>query len=135
MSLENSRQGLSIKNRLGSLMGIEIGGSNESVLLSVDAEDDPVILHRREDLTAYPFIHRNTMLRVRRAVGRVIFTGSEEARLCPRHYHGGSRLAGEVERDDKLIKSGSARFEQFLAVSFDRSCRLRVRSRDPRDSP
>jgi len=103
------------------------------VLFTVDAKDDAMSLHRPEDLAADPLVHGDAVFGVRRAVGRVVFAGSEETRLRAGLDHCRRRLSGEVKGDDELVKGVRSRLDELFPIRLDRPCRFRVRSGDTRD--
>jgi hypothetical protein len=101
--------------------------------LAVDAKNDAVILHRAEDVSADPVAHGHAVFGVRRAVGRIVFAGPEQAGGGAFGDHRRGRVAGEVERHKELLEGIGPGREKVVAVGLDRPGLLRLRARDRGD--
>jgi hypothetical protein len=89
------------------------------MLLPMNAEDDAAFLHRPQNIAADEVIHRHAVLRVRRAMWRVVFAGPQQTGSRAFADHRRRRLPREIKRHDELLKDIRPRRPKLRRITLD----------------
>ena len=119
MRREQPRHALRVEARLRILLRVDVVRSAQRMLLAMDAQHHAALLHRPQHLAADQIIHRHAMLRVRRAMRRVVFARAQPSRGRPVANHRRRGLPREVKRHDQLLKRRRTRRAQLRRVALD----------------